>query len=102
MDAQSCWLFLSPISKYKAPGRTSPPSQQQQQQQQPTVSASVVKKLLQLHWGKDKGAENPKINPNALKLTAEYLRLFVIGEAYDSPRELGARKQRTGELRLCE
>lgn len=60
----------------KVPERAPPP----RQQQQPTISASVVKKLLQVHWDKDKGAEKPKINPDALKLTAEYLRRFVIGD----------------------
>lgn len=45
------------------------------------MSASVVKKLLELHWSKDKATDGAKINPDAVKLAAEYLRLFVIGES---------------------
>lgn len=45
------------------------------------MSPSVVKKLLELHWARDKTAEGAKINPDAVKLAAEYLRLFIIGES---------------------
>ena len=50
--------------------------------QQAAINPSVVKKLLQLHWGKDKdkAADGAKINPDAVVLASEYLRLFVIGE----------------------
>lgn len=48
--------------------------------QQARIHPTVVKKLLQLHWNKDPAADGAKINPDAAVLTAEYLRLFVIGE----------------------
>lgn len=44
-----------------------------------TINPTVVKKLLQLHWSKDRAADGAKINPDAAVLVAEYLRLFVIG-----------------------
>ncbi|CAM9504828.1 unnamed protein product [Ectocarpus sp. 4 AP-2014] len=50
-------------------------------QQQARIHPTVVKKLLQLHWNKDPAADGAKINLDAAVLTAEYLRLFVIGEA---------------------
>ena len=52
--------------------------------QQATINPSVVKKLLQLHWNRDRdrdrAADGAKINPDAIVLAAEYLRLFVTGE----------------------
>ena len=49
-------------------------------QQEAKITTSVVKKLLETHWSKDKASEGAKINPDAVALTAEYLRLFVVGK----------------------
>eukprot|EP00953_Heterococcus_sp_UTEX-ZZ885_P030990 16321-Heterococcus_DN1.PRE.1 len=48
-----------------------------------TFKTSLVQAMLTQHWDKDKqpDGKTTKVNPDALKLAAEYLRLFVI-DAY--------------------
>lgn len=57
-----------------------------------SINPGVVKKLLELHWTKDKAADGAKINPDAVVLTTEYLRLFVLGKIIwvhaDTSREI--------------
>jgi hypothetical protein len=47
-----------------------------------TFKTSLVHAMLTQHWDKDKqpDGKTTKVNPDALKLAAEYLRLFVIGK----------------------
>jgi hypothetical protein len=47
-----------------------------------TLKTSLVQAMLTQHWDKDKQPDGKitKITPDALKLAAEYLRLFVIGK----------------------
>ncbi|CAN0387348.1 unnamed protein product [Ascophyllum nodosum] len=64
-----------------ASGKTGAEDHQEQgstPQQEAKITTSVVKKLLETHWSKDKASEGAKINPDAVALTAEYLRLFVV------------------------
>jgi hypothetical protein len=46
-----------------------------------TLKTSLVQAMLTQHWDKDRQPDDKttKVTPDALKLAAEYLRLFVIG-----------------------
>jgi hypothetical protein len=49
-----------------------------------TLKTSLVQAILMQHWDKDKqpDGKTTKVTPDALKLAAEYLRLFVIGRVH--------------------